>query len=381
MSAKKKKMLRLLVLCSSLLWKTAPLLAAEGSPSAGLGEVAVTPITLRLSEQTVVSAKGVRSYSEGTLGIVDVRLTRNGEQLVLVGQQAGVTSLLLIMLDGSEQHFRIEVIDPEALVDERQDRKVERRENIRLDFYFVQLNRSHDLDIGIRYPRSITMGNLQMTFDFLTKRFESATAMVANQALLQLDMAEASGWARIKRQAAVITENGQRAVFFGGGEVNVAVQGSLTTGIHTIDFGSTIDVLPRYDTQSGRLQIELNADVADLTDDRGTGAPGRVRSTLKTVVNLELGQAVVLAGLTSESSLVTRSGVPGLSQIPILGLLFGGKKKAQQRADSVVFIVPTVVEAPSLEIKEKIDDALHLFRKYSGARKDLDSLKDAWGKP
>src|SRR5690606_16791106 len=100
------------------------------------------------------------------------------------------------------------------------------------------------------------------------------------QALLRLDMAQAAGWAKLMRQAAVITQNGAKARFSGGGEVNIPVQGSLTTGIHRISFGSSIEVLPRYDASSGRIEIELRADVSDLTDDRGTGTPGRTVSEL-----------------------------------------------------------------------------------------------------
>ncbi len=341
--------------------------AQQYEPSAGLGERDVEHIALRLAEQTVLSAKGVRSYSEGTTGVVDVRLTRTGDQFVLVGQQVGVTTLLLMMSDGSEKHFRIEVSD-EQPAESLWDQRVPRQENVRLDFYFVQVTRSHDLDVGLRYPSSLNLGALSAGFDFLTQRFEAATAIVEDQALLRLDMAQARGWAKLLRKAAVITENGKRAVFFGGGEVNIAVQGTLATGIHTIDFGSTINVLPRYDGESGRIQVELSADVSDLTDDRGSGAPGRIRSTLNTVVNLELGQAVVLAGLTADSKLQTRAGVPGLSQIPILGLLFGSHRVRESRADNVVFIVPTVMESASAETKKRIDTAVRLFEEYDGKK-------------
>src|SRR5690606_11797559 len=108
---------------------------------------------------------------------------------------------------------------------------------------------------GVRPPESFTMGTFGAEFDFLTQAFDSATAVVENQALLRLDIAQASGWAKLMRKAAVIAENGQPATFSGGGEVNIPVQGGLGTGIHRISFGSTVEVLPRYDVESGRLEI------------------------------------------------------------------------------------------------------------------------------
>jgi pilus assembly protein CpaC len=207
-------------------------------------------ITLGIGEQHVLSADGVRSYSEGTRGIVDVRLTRNGKQFVLVGQTAGETTLLFIMLDGKEKHLRIQVGEPDEAQNRQTRQSVKKEDNIRLDFYFVQLDRGTRHQIGLGYPESVSTGSASASFDFLSQSFESATAVVEDQALLRLDMAQASGWAKLMRKAAVIAENGMRAEFSGGGEVNIPVQGSLTTGIHTISYGSRIEVLPRYDCHS-----------------------------------------------------------------------------------------------------------------------------------
>src|SRR6478735_1794660 len=148
-------------------------------------------MSLKVSEQQVLGAQGVRSYSEGTRGIVDVRLTRAGDQFVLVGQKPGKTSLLLIMETGEQKHLTIEVTDPEGRVRDPELPTVERQDNIRLDFYFVQLNRSNRLNVGLVYPQSISMGTFSAGFDFLTQRFESATAVVQDQALLRLDLAQA----------------------------------------------------------------------------------------------------------------------------------------------------------------------------------------------
>lgn len=335
-------------------------------------------IEIQLTEQMVLSAEGVRSYSEGKRGIVDVRLTRSGDQFVLVGLRPGETSLLFIMEDGREQHHRIVVVDPNGTATEHGSQAVPSEDNVRLDFYFVQLSRSEHHQVGVGTPGSVQLGTAAASFDFLSQRFESATAVVTDQALLRLDMAQAAGWAKLMRQAAVITENGQRAEFSGGGEVNIVVQGSIATGIHSIEYGSTIEVLPRYDSASGRIQVQLRADVSDLADDGGTGAPGRVRSTLNTVVNLELGQAIVLAGLSSDSELMSRTGVPVLSQIPILGLLFGSQRKNHQASDNVVFIVPTVIEAASDSAKERIERALSSYRKYTGHDAGRKKLRQNW---
>lgn len=374
---------------SGVLWGSATLLVAFGaagqSPPPRATEVLEAKdlqeehaIVLKVSEQQVLGADGVRSYSEGTRGVLDVRLTRAGDQFVLVGQKIGKTSLLLIMESGEQKHLSVEVIDPQGLARRSNLPVVDQQDNIRLDFYFVQLNRSNHLNVGLSYPQSITMGTFSAGFDFLTQRFESATAVVQDQALLRLDLAQAGGWAKLLRKAAVITENGQQTTFSGGGEVNIPVIGSMSSGIHAIQYGSTVEVLPRYDESTGRVQISLHAQVSDLTDDRGSGVPGRVTSDLNTVVNLELGQAVVLAGLSAESRLETRGGVPGLSQLPIIGWLFGSQRREQQTADNVIFIIPTVVNATSHEARRQIKAALNAYREFEGQKFKVESLKEQW---
>lgn len=337
-------------------------------------------IQLEVAEQQVLSATGVRSYSEGKRGIVDVRLTRKGDQFVLVGQAEGETTLLLIMIDGSERHLRIRVGDPKKTKESGSSQEVKREDNIRLDFYFVQLDRANHHQIGAGYPGSIGPVSAGASFDFMTQSFQSATAVVENQALLRLDMAQSSGWAKLMRKAAVITENGKRAEFSGGGEVNLPITGSLATGIHTIDFGSRIEVLPRYDSETGRLQIELSADVSDLTDDRGTGAPGRVTASISSIVNLELGQALVLAGLTSESKVKSRTGIPFLSQLPILGYFFGSERMSRQAADNVIFIVPTVLDATTRDARDEIQSALEAYRSYNGGPNERAVVQKTWSK-
>jgi pilus assembly protein CpaC len=237
---------------------------------------------------------------------------------------------------------------------------------VRLDFYFVQFDKSYTNQIGIDWATRYGQGALQTTFDLQSGRFTSATAVIQDQALPALDLAQATGWAKLMRHATLITTNGTQANFRGGGEINIPVQGSLTTGIHQISFGSEIGVLPRYDSESGRLELQITANVSDLADDRGTGTPGRVTSQLSTVVNIELGQSLMLAGLVASSQSRSHGGLPVLSQIPILGALFGSHSEVQQDTEDVVFIVPSVLDSVNLDSRARIREALDAYEDYTG---------------
>ncbi|MBN1653756.1 MAG: pilus assembly protein N-terminal domain-containing protein [Deltaproteobacteria bacterium] len=324
-------------------------------------------ITLEVGEQRILDAEGVRSFSEGLKGVIDVRLTRDNSQFVVVGLRPGNTTLLLIMVDGEEQYYRFSVVDPAAKPSTEPEQGVEARDNVRLDFYFVQISNSGSHNIGIRWPSAIgDTATVSARLDLQRGNLTSATAVVSSQVLPRLDLAQSEGWAKIMRKAAVITANGTEATYSGGGEINVPVSGGFGGTIKQISFGSTIGVKPIYDKKSGRIELTITADVSDLADDNGTGVPGRVVSTLQTVVNLELGQSLILAGLTAESQTKGQTGLPGLSQIPIIGLLFGTNASQTSKTENLVFIVPTVIETVASRKRELIQEALSQYESFSG---------------
>lgn len=341
--------------------------AMLGATASARAETTVHELSLEVAEQQVLSSKGVNSYSEGTPGIVDVRLTQDGSSFVLVGKKPGRTTLLLMLTGGGQAHYRIEVRDPLApSAGAALNGKVEARDNVRLDFYFVQLSRESGARVGVQWPASYGGGAISAEIDLLSGTFSQATAAVTDQALPRLDLAQSAGWAKVQRQASVITANGTEATFSGGGELNIPVQSALGIGVRQIAFGSTVAVQPRYDRDSGRIELTLRAEVSDLSSDRGSGIPGRTTSTLNSIVNLELGESLVIAGLTASSESGNKTGLPLLSQIPILGALFGTHSGQTEASENVIFIVPSVVDAVPADAREDARRALATVKAFDG---------------
>jgi Flp pilus assembly secretin CpaC len=330
-------------------------------------------LALRVGEQTSISAQGVKSYSEGVPGIVDLRLPKDGGQFVLLALKPGVTTLLLFMLDGRELSYRIEV-SPEA--EENAAIVVAPEDNVRLDFYFVQVSEGYGHTLGIAWPDSLGgTVSLNTHLDMKTGGLTDASLGIAEQVLPRLDLAQRTGFARVSRQAAVIAENGKQAQFHSGGELNVPIQGALTAEVRSIQFGSDVKVEPRFDHASGRIELHVAAEMADLSDDGGTGIPGRNVAKLDTVVNLDLGKSLVLAGLDASSDARSTRGLPGLSQIPILGGLFGSHSRRSERTKNLLFIVPTVVQAVPLRERNLVEEMLHMYESFAGDVKDVKLLE------
>ncbi len=323
-------------------------------------------IVLRVGEQKSLSARGIRSYSEGAPGFADVRVTRDQSRFVIVGKHEGTTSLLLIEDDGGQLQYRIRVIAADA------DKGFGSRENIRLDLYFVSIQDRYGHQIGLNWPGNIgstltpskasiaiTGGSGQPT--------QSAFQILPQTFLPSFDLAQAKGWAKMYRQATLVTANGTEAVFSSGGEFNVQVQNNLTVNVQAIEFGTKIAVLPKYDAKTGRIELEIVADVSDLDAAKGVrGIPGRVTSHVETLVNLELGQSVSLAGIRARTERRKRNGIPGLALIPFIGALFGTHSRETEDSESYMLIVPSVVEPISLTQRDRVQEALRVYEKFHG---------------
>lgn len=323
---------------------------------------AIRQLQIKVGEQTSLSAADVEKYSEGQKGIVDVRLPEDGEEFIIVGLRPGSTTLLLIRKGGLKTTYQINV---KALTNE-----VPAKENIRLDFYFVELKEGGRYQVGVNWPGSI---GLEMDLDLGVDAggLTAASASLSGLPLPRLDTLHNNDWARISRQASVISANGKEAVFNSGGEVNIAVEGSLAAELRQIPFGTNVKVLPRYDKESGRLELRVDAEVASLGEGR---VPTRNSSHISTVVNVEMNQAIVLAGLHSQSHGKSKSGLPFLSQIPVIGALFGTHGSRHEKVQNVVFIVPSIVDVLDMNARQRIRDALEAYDDFTG---DLDKVNIA----
>ncbi len=411
----------------------AVVLATEGTAFAQKG-APHEEINLAVGETKTLPATGVKEYSEGVKGIVDVVPTPDGRTFVITGKKPGTTTLLLIRTDGVQTTYDITVANRNPVQVEKElaqlldrfpgvkPRRVgsriilegavptktdlasvqqivsvyggqvdsiviegvaERKLLIRLDFFFVQYEKTSGYNVGIGWPSSIGGTNAQnqpvfqsqFTYDFISRTTTAANAQVVQQPLPRLDIAARHGWAKILKQSSVITANGNEATFQNGGESNFLQTVGLAVGLVSVKFGTNVTVLPRYDSNSRDVEIKLAADVADLTAPTvQNGPPGRTTTKLETQVTLKLGQALILSGIKTATQRRNVAGLPGLSEIPVIGLLFATHAQEKQETEGAVFIVPSVVDTVPKSAIELINNALMTYKEFSGEVDYLDTF-------
>jgi len=236
---------------------------------------------------------------------------------------------------------------------------------IRLDMHFVSVRRRFTHRLGVRYPAGITGSDIfKLTVEAVTLGTDALTqSSVIPNLLPGLDFSEANGYIRIKRIDTLITENGVKAVYREGSELPIRLNAALGAGtLEKMFFGAELTVTPRLAPTGDVVLLEVQADISQkdnaVTQD---GIPGKTLSQVKTSVQVPVGQSMMLAGIDFQSAGQTRTGLPWLNRIPILGFLFGSNAKDSEGAYSVLYITPTVIEKSSSQAQQQIERALKAF--------------------
>jgi pilus assembly protein CpaC len=408
----------------SMATSSASALANKPDASAGAQSAAQDQkISLAIGETKTINVGDIKEYSEGTPGIVLVRATP--DKFILVGQRAGSSSLLLIKNSGAQVTYvinvfakdpalvkselaelldgytglRVRQVGPRLFVeggvatqaDQERVKQIaalysgqveslvtvgtgatDRNLNIRLDVFFVQYNKSSGYNVGISWPGVIggQFAKLPLAYNFVSG-VATAQAVLSEQPLPGLDIASNHGWAKILRQATIVTTNGNQATFSNGGELNFKVQSGFGAQIQPVTFGTNVTVLPRFDPSTQNIEVKVDADVSDLT--AGAELPGRQTSKLSTLVFMKLGQSLVISGIRSRSQRRNVEGIPILSEIPVLGVLFGSHVNQSEDVEGAVVIVPSVVEPVSKSGSEFINEALAQYEGFSGDMDDVNT--------
>ncbi len=114
------------------------------------------------------------------------------------------------------------------------------------------------------------------------------------------------------------------------------------------DTGTIVRVTPHIN-DDGQIRLEIDAEDSRAGDVAAgnLGAVALHQSIAQTELVVNDGQTAVIGGLVRDAIERHRSGIPGLSEIPILGALFGQTSERTVRRNLVFFVTPHVVRGPA----------------------------------
>jgi general secretion pathway protein D len=149
-------------------------------------------------------------------------------------------------------------------------------------------------------------------------------------------------------------------------DVNTTAATATTAGlttyeseIHTVPVGFTMSVTP-FVSADGDITLNvrptISRKIGEVLDPNPALKDAGVESAIpiiqekemSSVLRLKDRQTAVIGGLIEDLNSHNNTGVPWLSDIPILGSLFASRADKMEKIELVIFIRPTIVKNPDI---------------------------------
>jgi general secretion pathway protein D len=146
----------------------------------------------------------------------------------------------------------------------------------------------------------------------------------------------------------IMVADNQQAKIQVGDSVPIAGQQTIVgtqivSSAQYLDTGIILTVTPRI-SAGGVVNLDVQQEVssASATPTTGVISPTISKRTVKSIVTVQSGETTILGGLIREEKTFSTAGVPLLSQIPVIGALFGTQGVNKVKTELVILITPRI---------------------------------------
>jgi general secretion pathway protein D len=162
----------------------------------------------------------------------------------------------------------------------------------------------------------------------------------------------------LDHQTAVLQVGAQVPIPSQQAQSTLVVGGPIVSTIEYRDTGVILTVMPRVNS-SGLVTLDITQEVSDIgaANVALSGAPTINQRRITTSVIVQDGATVALGGLITDNLTKGKAGIPILSDIPIVGALFGTKNNTKERHELLVMFTPKVVRNAQ-DASDKTDELL-----------------------
>lgn len=223
------------------------------------------------------------------------------------------------------------------------------------------------------YGRQLVTGNS------VAGKFGGASSVTAT-----LRAMESAGVVRTLAEPNLTAISGEAATFIAGGEFPVPsgynydpVTHVGTTQIAFKKFGISLNFTPVVMSE-GRISLRVMTEVSELSNENsitltqssgdGLTVPSIKTRRAETTLEIPSGGSMAMAGLIQEQTKQAINGLPGMSQLPVLGTLFRSRDFVNRQTELMVLVTPYVVRAVAQKDLSRPDDG---FTAASDPQADL----------
>jgi hypothetical protein len=186
-----------------------------------------------------------------------------------------------------------------------------------------------------------------------------------------LELVRQDGEAKVLSSPKVVTLHNHEAVFESLTTLriptftrNEAFATTTTSGVETVEFGTSLRVRPRLD-KGGNIYLTVEPAVSKLDGIDDSGFPTVSLRRLKAEVLLADGETLVLGGLVRERTVEVVKSVPVLGDIPLLKHLFQHTTTEATDTELLIFITPRVLPSAATRRDSAIVDGVWIPKKLA----------------
>jgi general secretion pathway protein D len=194
-----------------------------------------------------------------------------------------------------------------------------------------------------------------ITTAVLSKVLPGFNFLIGSQANPQaiLDALHSVTDVRVLSTPSIVVVDNQPATLVVGDQIPITTQTAtsvIAPGapiVNNIDYRNTgviLHVAPRINA-NGNVLLNIEQEISNVANNpnANTLTPTVSQRVVRSSIAVANGQTVLLAGLISENHNNSANGLPGLDQIPGLGILFSQNNKQVQRDELIIFIRPQII--------------------------------------
>ncbi|MGH7034244.1 MAG: type II secretion system secretin GspD, partial [Stellaceae bacterium] len=131
------------------------------------------------------------------------------------------------------------------------------------------------------------------------------------------------------------------------------IQSTITAGaplvstIQYVDTGVILKVSPRVNA-NGLITLDISQEVSAVANASQTAATNSLGPTItqrrvQSTITVQDGETVALGGLIQDTNSLSKTGLPGLSDLPLVGPIFRSTDRSVQRTELLVLLSPRVL--------------------------------------
>jgi general secretion pathway protein D len=135
-----------------------------------------------------------------------------------------------------------------------------------------------------------------------------------------------------------------------GAVAGAGISPLVNTQFTYLDVGVNVEITPHVH-DNGEVSLHVSIDISNVTGQVNLGGinqPIIGQRKIEHDIRLREGEVSLLGGLLNQSDTKTKTGIPGLSSIPLLGRLFSGNSVDRERDELMIALIPHVVRRPEI---------------------------------